>query len=92
MYVTHLSCPKCNNTYASEALTQVCTCGSPLLIGIYKALRELQQMGWINAQEKVVLLNTGSGRKYPETVTVVPPVLEKGDILPPVNSFSQSVS
>jgi len=32
MYVTHLSCPKCNNTYASEALIQVCDCGSPLLV------------------------------------------------------------
>ena len=32
MYVTHLSCPKCSNTYASEALTQVCECGSPLLV------------------------------------------------------------
>jgi hypothetical protein len=30
--VTHLSCPKCSNSYASEVLTQVCECGSPLLV------------------------------------------------------------
>jgi threonine synthase len=32
MYVTHLSCPKCSATFASEALTQVCECGAPLLV------------------------------------------------------------
>lgn len=32
MYVTHLSCPKCQKTYESEALVQLCECGSPLLV------------------------------------------------------------
>ena len=32
MYVSHLSCPKCNKTYESEALIQLCECGAPLLV------------------------------------------------------------
>lgn len=32
MYVTHLSCPKCHATYASEELRQLCHCGAPLLV------------------------------------------------------------
>jgi threonine synthase len=32
MYVSHLSCPKCNQTYASEALIQLCECGAPLFV------------------------------------------------------------
>jgi len=32
MYVSHLACPKCNNTYESEKIIQVCDCGSPLLV------------------------------------------------------------
>jgi len=43
---------------------------------------KLREDGWIKAEEKVVLLNTGSGLKYPETVNVEPPVLEPGSVLP----------
>ncbi len=32
MYVSHLACPKCDNTYESEKIMQVCDCGSPLLV------------------------------------------------------------
>ncbi len=32
MYVSHLACPKCDNTYESENIMQVCDCGSPLLV------------------------------------------------------------
>jgi threonine synthase len=32
MYVSHLECPKCNATYESEQRTQLCRCGSPLLV------------------------------------------------------------
>ena len=32
MYVSHLACPKCDNTYESEKVMQVCACGSPLLV------------------------------------------------------------
>ena len=43
---------------------------------------KLRDSGWIKSDERVVLLNTGSGLKYPETVIVRPPVLQPGDQLP----------
>jgi len=46
---------------------------------------KLRKNGWIKAEEKVVLLNTGSGLKYPETVNLEPPVLEPGSVLPNPN-------
>lgn len=46
------------------------------------AARKLIRSGWIKPDEKVVLLNTGSGLKYPETVQTDPPVLESEDRLP----------
>jgi len=35
----------------------------------------LKEQGWIKAEERVVLLNTGNGLKYPETVELNPPLL-----------------
>jgi threonine synthase len=32
MFVTHLTCPKCDASYESETLRQLCTCGAPLLV------------------------------------------------------------
>ena len=46
------------------------------------AARRLLDEGWIRPDEKVVLLNTGCGIKYPETVTCEPPLLQPGDSLP----------
>ena len=46
------------------------------------AALKLRDQGWIQPNEKVVLLNTGSGLKYPETVVAKPPVLEKNSVLP----------
>ena len=43
------------------------------------AARQLLKSGWIQSDEKVVLLNTGSGLKYPDTVTVNAPVLQPED-------------
>ncbi len=39
------------------------------------AAAKLAGEGWIRPEEKVVLLNTGTGLKYPETVCVEPPLL-----------------
>jgi len=39
----------------------------------------LRERGWIEEDERVVLLNTGSGLKYPDTVNIDPPLLEPGD-------------
>lgn len=32
MYVSHLECPKCQATYESERIIQMCSCGTPLLV------------------------------------------------------------
>ena len=63
---------------ASREGTFVCPEGAANLTAALK----LQAAGWIKPNEKVVLLNTGSGLKYPETVNSEPLVLEPGDSLP----------
>ena len=56
----------------------VCPEGAATLSAAIRLLED----GWIKSGEKVVLLNTGSGLKYPETVTIDPPLLQPGDRLP----------
>lgn len=46
------------------------------------AAMQLAETGWIKPDETVLLLNTGAGIKYPETVPIAPPVLMPGDALP----------
>ncbi|HEX9339545.1 MAG TPA: pyridoxal-phosphate dependent enzyme, partial [Pseudonocardiaceae bacterium] len=41
----------------------------------FAAARQLRADGWLNGTEEVVVLNTGTGIKYPETVAVDVPVL-----------------
>ncbi len=48
----------------------------------FAAARQLLEQGWINPEEEVVLLNTGTGLKYPQTVQAAPPLLAPGDDLP----------
>ncbi len=43
------------------------------------AAEKLVATGWIKAHERVVLLNTGSGLKYPDTVTANPLLLQPED-------------
>ncbi len=31
-YVSHLYCPKCEKTYSTDEVNQLCECGSPLLV------------------------------------------------------------
>ncbi|SDO11832.1 threonine synthase [Paenibacillus sp. yr247] len=47
----------------------------------FAAARKLRQSGWIGEDECVVVLNTGAGIKYPDTVNVKVPVLEPGERL-----------
>lgn len=42
------------------------------------AVKKLLDSGWIDRDEKVVVINTGSGLKYPDVVQVDPPVYEIG--------------
>ena len=43
---------------------------------------QLIKRNWIKPNEKVVLLNTGTGLKYPETVHTEPYLLQPEDRLP----------
>ncbi|ACX51282.1 threonine synthase [Ammonifex degensii KC4] len=42
----------------------------------------LREQGWLHPYERVLLLNTGTGLKYPDTVEVSVPLLEKDQDLP----------
>jgi threonine synthase len=53
----------------------VCPEGAATLAATHQLLKE----GWIKPDEKVVLLNTGSGLKYPDTVEITPPLLHVTD-------------
>ncbi|MEW6672066.1 MAG: threonine synthase [Thermodesulfobacteriota bacterium] len=64
---------------ASREGAFVCPEGAATL----SAAVRLRKDGWIRPDEKVVLLNTGSGLKYPETVQVNPPVLKPDGKIPP---------
>jgi threonine synthase len=55
---------------------------SPEGAATWAAAARLVENGWIDAGETVVLLNTGSGLKYPETVMASPPLLQPNDQLP----------
>ncbi len=46
------------------------------------AAARLARQGWIKKEDEVVLFNTGTGLKYPETVEAQPRVLEPEDTLP----------
>ncbi len=46
------------------------------------AARQLRESGWIGEHEQVVVLNTGTGLKYPETVIAEVPVLPRGGRVP----------
>jgi threonine synthase len=46
------------------------------------AVRQLREGGWIGEHEQVVVLNTGAGLKYPETVVVDVPVLPREGQVP----------
>ena len=41
----------------------------------FTAARRLRESGWLGADDEVVVLNTGAGLKYPQTVPVDAPVL-----------------
>jgi len=45
------------------------------------AARRLVREGWIDKNERVVLLNTGTGLKYPDSVDAEPPVLQPGSAI-----------
>jgi threonine synthase len=56
----------------------ICPEGAACLV----ATRELREGGWIGEHERVVVLNTGAGLKYPETVGIDVPVLPRDGAVP----------
>jgi threonine synthase len=48
----------------------------------FAAAQQLRRSGWIAADDEVVVINTGTGLKYPATVNVQAPVLSKGAKIP----------
>jgi threonine synthase len=49
----------------------------------FAAVDTLRSAGWLHEDETVVVLNTGTGVKYPDTVTVEVPVLPPNGHIPP---------
>jgi threonine synthase len=49
----------------------------------FAAVDTLRAAGWLHENETVVVLNTGTGVKYPDTVTVEVPVLPPNGHIPP---------
>lgn len=49
---------------------------------LYTATQKLKQQSWLKEEETVVMLNTGTGLKYPETVKVRVPLLQPDDDIP----------
>ncbi len=48
----------------------------------FSAVRQLRKQGWLSAHDQVVVLNTGTGLKYPGTVKVEAPVLAPDQAIP----------
>ncbi len=48
----------------------------------FSAVRRLRESGWLSGSDEVVVLNTGTGLKYPDTVPVDVPLLAPADALP----------
>jgi threonine synthase len=57
----------------------VCPEGAATLV----AAQKLREEGWIQDKERVVLLNTGTGLKYPDVINVDAPLLQPQDNLRP---------
>ncbi|HEV7625976.1 MAG TPA: threonine synthase [Streptomyces sp.] len=49
----------------------------------FAAVDRLRESGWLRGDENVVVLNTGSGLKYPETVPIEVPTLPAQGRIPP---------
>jgi threonine synthase len=64
-------------TLAAQEGLFVCPEGAATLA----AAQQLRTQGWLGQNERVVLLNTGTGLKYPETVQATPPLLQPADDL-----------
>jgi threonine synthase len=65
-------------TLATDEGAWVCPEGAACFV----AARQLRASGWIGRDEEVVVLNTGTGLKYPDTVAVDVPTLPRDGAVP----------
>ncbi|MCW0507532.1 threonine synthase [Aeromonas piscicola] len=63
---------------ASQEGSFVCPEGA----AAFAAARQLREAGWIREGERVVVLNTGAGIKYPDAITVLPQRLRRDGRIP----------
>jgi threonine synthase len=54
------------------------------------AVRQLRESGWLAETDEVVVLNTGTGLIYPDTVPAAVPVLPPSGSIPPVPAQASS--
>ncbi|HEY2670664.1 MAG TPA: threonine synthase [Rugosimonospora sp.] len=64
---------------AAQEGTFICPEGAACLA----AVRQLRDSGWLAERDRVLVLNTGAGLKYPQTVPVDVPTLSRDGHLPP---------
>jgi threonine synthase len=64
-----------------EAATLEGTFVCPEGAACFAAARQLAQAGWLSPEHSVVVLNTGTGLKYPDTVAVTAPTAQPGGTL-----------
>lgn len=64
---------------AAQEGTFICPEGAACLA----AVRQLRESGWLAERDRVLVLNTGAGIKYPETVPVDVPTLSRDGQIPP---------
>jgi threonine synthase len=55
----------------------------------FAAVRRLRESGWLSESDEVVVLNTGTGLKYPQTVPVSVPVLAASGSVPAPDRLSR---
>jgi threonine synthase len=63
---------------AADEGTFICPEGA----ACFAAVRQLREGGYLSSADEVVVLNTGAGIKYPETIPVDVPVLSPDDAIP----------
>lgn len=81
LYMTNGCAKAVSDTQILEALKELSqtegTFVCPEGAAIYAAAKQLRKDNWIEEGESVVLLNTGAGIKYPDTLTFEVPYLDK---------------
>jgi threonine synthase len=63
---------------ARDEGTWVCPEGA----ACFAAVGQLRESGWLDGSEDVVVLNTGTGLLYPDTVPVDVPTLPRDGVIP----------